>query len=136
MTGLTRWSLSDVCPGVERWCRDHLGLSIRTLYDCTEQAFVDAYAEAQFRRLIGQHADAANHSLGITFTSGGLNADAGADVSDRVWYDDCDIASRSGVQKSPHRSIDVEPEEVLLAIAIKIDDQGRLAEVSVLDSQG
>ncbi len=46
-----------------------------------------AQSEAQFWGLIGQHADASNGSAGITFTSIGLDADAGPKSRDGVWDD-------------------------------------------------
>lgn len=121
---------------VDGWGGNNLRLSIRTLNDRAPYLLQMTQSETQLRCLIGQHADASNGSSGIAPASVGLDADAGADVSDSVGKDECEVVSRSGIEERSYRAVDVEPDEVLSAITIKIDDQGGLAEISVFDSQG
>jgi hypothetical protein len=104
--------------------------------DHAQHLFEMAQSERQFGSLVRQHAHAAHDFAGIAPTSVSLDSDPGADACDGVWNGNRDVVAWRRIPKCSRRAVDDDPDEILSAIAVKIEDQRRLAKVPILHFQG
>lgn len=86
--------------------------------------------------MVGQHPDRADYRACLTFPFVRFECDPGADGGHGIGNGHREIVGSSRIQECPRRPVDIEPQEILLAVSIEIHDYRCLAKVWIFQSEG